>query len=73
MLSLVESVPTVTPKSVGPLQSAGCPAGGPTDFGNMVVMLAPAVLCHKEPARASKAPYYPLGGILLAPRWIFKS
>ena len=23
-----------------------------------LVMLAPAILCHKEPARASKAPYY---------------
>ena len=43
-----------------------------------LVMLAPAVLCHKEPARASKLgalerKITPLGGILLAPRWFFMS
>ena len=34
---------------------------------------SPTVLCHKEPARASKRKIPPLalGGILLAPRWFF--
>ena len=43
------------------------------------VMLAPALLCHKEPARRIQSPLLgalerkipPLGGILLAPRWFF--
>ena len=35
-----------------------------------LVMLAPAVLCHKEQLIASITP---LGGILLAPRWFFMS
>ena len=40
---------------------------------------APALLCHKEPARRIQSPLLgalerkipPLGGILLAPRWFF--
>ena len=40
-----------------------------------IVMFAPAVLCHKEPARrllgALERKIPPLGGILLAPRWFF--
>ena len=41
-------------------------------------LLAPALLCHKEPARRIQSPLLgalerkiPLGGILLAPRWFF--
>ena len=35
------------------------------------VLGSPALLCHKEPARASKAPRGGFGNILLAPRWFF--
>ena len=46
-----------------------------------LVMLAPAVLCHKEPARRIQSPLLgalerkipPTRGILLAPRWFFMS
>ena len=41
-------------------------------------LLAPALLCHKEPARRIQSPLLgasarkiPLGGILLAPRWLW--
>ena len=42
-------------------------------------LLAPALLCHKEPARRIQSPLLgalerkipPFGGIWLAPRWFF--
>ena len=54
-------------------------SGPPRCRGLFRGIASPAILCHKEPARESKAPYLglwnakysALEGILLAPRWFF--